>query len=52
MMKLNNDQKKRVEKDNKDRRSSDQDYKDLDLDSNRDIIVSKNENMHTKLKIF
>ena len=37
MMKLHKDQRKRAEKDSRDRRSSDQDYKDLDLDSNRDI---------------
>ncbi|GJS76879.1 paired amphipathic helix protein Sin3-like protein 2 isoform X1 [Tanacetum coccineum] len=37
MMKLHKDQRKRAEKDSRDRRNNDQDYKDFDLDSNRDI---------------
>ncbi|XP_024973275.1 paired amphipathic helix protein Sin3-like 2 [Cynara cardunculus var. scolymus] len=37
MMKLHKEQRKRVEKEGRDRRNSDQDYKDPDLDSNRDI---------------
>ncbi|KAJ9540584.1 hypothetical protein OSB04_027090 [Centaurea solstitialis] len=37
MMKLHKEQRKRAEKESRDRRSSDQDYKDPDLDSNRDI---------------
>nr|XP_043634301.1 paired amphipathic helix protein Sin3-like 2 isoform X2 [Erigeron canadensis] len=37
MVKLHKEQRKRAEKESRDRRSSDQDYKDHDLDSNKDI---------------
>ncbi|KAL8193508.1 hypothetical protein R6Q57_026643 [Mikania cordata] len=41
MMKLHKEQRKRAEKENRDRRNNDQDYKDPDLDSNRDRIEKR-----------
>jgi len=36
-MKLHKEQRKRSEKESRDRRNSDQDYKETDLDTNRDM---------------
>lgn len=41
MMNLHKEQRKRGEKENRDRRSNDQDYKDPDLDSNRDRLEKR-----------
>ncbi|KAI3793967.1 hypothetical protein L1987_36591 [Smallanthus sonchifolius] len=41
MMKLHKEQRKRAEKESRDRRNNDQDYKDHDLDSNRDRLEKR-----------
>ncbi|XP_022005412.1 paired amphipathic helix protein Sin3-like 2 isoform X1 [Helianthus annuus] len=41
MMKLHKEQRKRAEKESRDRRNNDQDYKDPDLDSNRDRLEKR-----------
>ncbi|KAK9061738.1 hypothetical protein SSX86_018921 [Deinandra increscens subsp. villosa] len=41
MMKLHKEQRKRAEKESRDRRNNEQDYKDPDLDSNRDRLEKR-----------
>ncbi|KAD2028391.1 hypothetical protein E3N88_42000 [Mikania micrantha] len=51
-MKLHKEQRKRSEKESRDRRNSDQDYKEPDLDANRDIRSIEKRKSSSKIEDF